>query len=655
MKNTIRFDGRVLFLSADPTIVERQLSGENVSLEAAQPLRDQISTDEITPAWTCFYYDETLGRYPYIGLKCGTRFPITPDSVKKGGFSVSVSGMRRGKGSSREASPYAEMCAGIRLVIAESFERIYQQNCHNLGLFTTTDFGLIDRMRAGDEIRMEEFTRDWDPLTQEIIRSGGLFGFNKRRLENKVHVAAPVHPMGPMTYAEKLIARSVVLDIKNGELGTPRVRPGDGVFVRADWRFSYDLMTPLSVAFLEHALGKDYRVKEPATVLCFRDHLVFVHHALDEKKRSMGLLDAALELHAVQKRFCERNGIRLHDELVDREGSEGICHSLMAERYVCPGQVVVGTDSHTPHSGALGALAFGVGSTDIANAWITGDVRIKVPATCRVQLHGKLPPGVAAKDLILHLLTIPYFREGRALGQVIEYAGDALLHLNTDERATLTNMTAEIGGFTGLIAPDEETRRFVRERRGIEVILESWMCSDPDAEFAHTIEIDCSQLEPMLARPGDPGNGVALRALDGEVIIDIAYGGSCTGGKREDMERYYEVLHWGLSHGLKVSERVKFYLQFGSQDVRDYCVRNKMMMTFEKAGVALIEPGCGACIGSGPGVSTSDEQVTVSAINRNFPGRSGPGQVWLASPATVAASALAGCITSFKQLQENYL
>lgn len=654
MENAVRFDGRVLFLSADPTVVERQLSGEDVSLEAAQPLRDQISTDEITPAWTCFYYDETLGRYPYIGLKCGDRFPVTPDSVKKGGFSVSVSGTRRGKGSSREASPYAEACAGIRLIVAESFERIYQQNCHNLGLLTSTDFGLVDRVRAGDEIRMGEFTRGWDPLTQEIIRSGGLFGFNKRRAENRAHVALPVHAAGPMTYAEKLIARSVARDTKSDERGVPRVSPGDGVFVRADWRFSYDLMTPLSVALLEQALGEDYRVKDPATVLCFRDHLVFVHHTLDEKKRSMGLLDAARELNTVQKRFCKRNGIRLHDELVDREGSEGICHSLMAERYACPGQVIVGTDSHTPHSGALGALAFGVGSTDIANAWITGDVRIKVPATCRVELHGNLPAGVAAKDLILYLLTVPYFREGRALGQVIEYSGDALAHLNTDERATLTNMAAEIGGFAGLIAPDEETRRFVRERRGIEVIVEPWMRSDPDAEFAHAIEIDCSRLEPMLARPGDPGNGVALSALDGEVAIDIAYGGSCTGGKREDMERYYEVLNWGLSHGLKVSDRVKFYLQFGSQDVRDYCARHGMFATFEAAGVVLIEPGCGACIGAGPGVSTSAEQVTVSAINRNFPARSGPGRVWLASPATVAASALGGRIISFKRLQENY-
>ena len=168
-----------------------------------------------------------------------------------------------------------------------------------------------------------------------------------------------------------------------------------------------------------------------------------------------------------------------------------------------PGQIVVGTDSHTPHAGALGALAFGVGSTDIANAWITGDARLQVPATCRVVLRGALPTGVAAKDVVLHLLCLPYVREGRAIGQVIEYAGEAVAAMNTDERATLTNMAAEIGGFTGLIAPDEETLRFLRERRGVDSVIEAWMQSDPAAELAHTIDIDCSRLEPMLARPGD--------------------------------------------------------------------------------------------------------------------------------------------------------
>ena len=323
----------------------------------------------------------------------------------------------------------------------------------------------------------------------------------------------------------------------------------------------------------------------------------------------------------------------------------------MTERYVRPGQLVVGTDSHTPHCGALGALAFGIGTSEMANAWTTGEVRVEVPRTCRVRLNGRLPAGVEAKDIVLHLLRLPYVREGRAIGQVIEYCGEALSGLSTDERATLTNMVAEIGGFSGIVVPDEETRRFVRERRGIDLQLEPWMCSDEGAEFADIIEVECDRLEPMLARPGDPGHGIAVSELAETVGIDIAYGGSCTGGKREDLLHYHAVLEWAMQRGMRVAPGTRFFLQFGSQDVRDYCVQSGMFDVFERMGVELIEPGCGACVNAGPGVSERADQVTVSAINRNFPGRSGPGQVWLASPSTVAASAIAGRIVSFEQLR----
>ena len=199
---------------------------------------------------------------------------------------------------------------------------------------------------------------------------------------------------------------------------------------------------------------------------------------MSPERRARGLLEAAQALAKVQKQFCETHGLRLHGYLADRDGSEGISHSIMTERYVRPGQLVVGTDSHTPHCGALGALAFGIGTSEMANAWVTGEVRVEVPRTCRVRLNGRLPAGVEAKDIVLHLLRLPYVREGRAIGQVIEYGGEALSSLSTDERATLTNMVAEIGGFSGIIVPDEETRSFVSERRGIDLQLESWMCSD---------------------------------------------------------------------------------------------------------------------------------------------------------------------------------
>jgi 3-isopropylmalate/(R)-2-methylmalate dehydratase large subunit len=640
---SLRFDGRILFLSQDAQVVERQLRGEDVALSEALPLRTDVSTDEITPANICYHFDEKLGDYPYLGLKCGSAQPVTERSVRAGGFRVTVAGRRYGKGSSREASPYAEWCAGIRLVIAESFERIYRQNCRNLGLYTSTDFGLIERIRRGEAIAIEEFTRDEDELTAELIRRGGLFKLSRARRAGWAPTAQPSTPR-PMTYAEKLLARA-----RAGSLGT--VRPGEALFAKAHWRYAHEYVSPMSISALEREMGRDVALHDPSSIVCFADHLTFVHRSMPARSRALGLLDAAQAMARVQQRFCEQHGLRLHGFLPDREGSEGISHSIMAERYVLPGQLVVGTDSHTPHCGALGALAFGIGATEMANAWMTGEVRVEVPRTCRVRLNGRLPAGVEAKDIVLHLLRQPYVREGRAIGQVFEFSGNALAALSTDERATLTNMVAEIGGFSGIVVPDEETRRFLRERRGIDFPLQAWMCSDEGAEIAHTMNVDCTRLEPMLARPGDPGLGLAVSDLAEPVRVDIAYGGSCTGGKREDLQRCHEVLKWAVDRGMRVASSTRFVLQFGSQDVREHCVREGMLDVFERAGVELIEPGCGACVNAGPGVSERPDQVTVSAINRNFPGRSGPGQVWLASPSTVAASAIAGRIVSFEQLQ----
>ncbi|HJW32928.1 MAG TPA: aconitase family protein [Holophagaceae bacterium] len=642
MQDVLRFEGRVLYLSEDPALLDRQLHGEVLDLASAGKLRDQISTDEITPAFICYHYDEKLGDFPYLGLQAGDRFPCKEGLVRAGGFAISVSGKRRGKGSSREASPYAELCAGIRLVLAESFERIYRQNCQNLGLFTSTDFGILDRIQAGEPIPLGEFTEGLDPITAEIVRRGGLFAFNAARLQGEVKVPVPAHGPRPMTYAEKLLARHVVVDAATERVGLDVVAPGDGLFVKADWRFSHEYVTPMAAAFLHKALGPEAKVKEPASVLAFRDHLTFLHHSMKAEHRAKGLLDVANRLPPAQETFCAAQGIRLHGELPDGTGSEGICHSIMAERYALPGQVVVGTDSHTPHAGALGCLAFGVGTTDIANAWVTGDVRVTVPGTLRVQLEGRLRPGVSAKDLVLHLLKDPFIREGGALGLVVEYMGEAIAHLETDERATLTNMAAEIGGFTGLVAPDAETVRFVRERRGVAIPLEPWMRGDEGAEYAHTITVECGALEPMLASPGDPGNGLPLSALPGSVRIDLAYVGSCTGGKREDLRAAHGPVKRALEEGRRVPEHVRFYVQCGSEAVRQFAEAEGWMEDFRAVGATVLGSSCGACINAGPGVSERPDQVTISAINRNFPGRSGPGQMWLASPATVAASALAG-------------
>src|SRR5688572_32905075 len=171
----VQLQGRILFLAEDPALVRRQIEGEDLDVTHIPQLRNDISTDEITPAYICYHFDETLGEFVYTGLKCGDEFPIKRNAVKNGGFVVSVSGKRRGKGSSREQSPYAEIAAGIRLVIAENIERIYKQNCQNLGLLTSTNFALLERTANGEEMDLEEFTRGEDEITRQIIEYGGLF------------------------------------------------------------------------------------------------------------------------------------------------------------------------------------------------------------------------------------------------------------------------------------------------------------------------------------------------------------------------------------------------------------------------------------------------------------------------------------------------
>src|SRR6202453_725007 len=242
----VRLQGRILFLTEDPELIKRQLAGEDLPWDTKNPannpkLRDDISTDEITPAHYCFYFDENLGEIPYLGLKCGGGTPIGRGEVKRGGFVCALSGKRRGKGSSREQSPYAEMCAGIRLVIAENIERIYKQNCQNLGVLTSTNFSLIDKIRGGEEVALSEFKIGEDEITRQVIEYGGLFPFNVARMQKKVWLP-PIKSAGEsptptraMTVAEKIFARHMVNE--NGGIGVASVQPGDTGFAQADLRF----------------------------------------------------------------------------------------------------------------------------------------------------------------------------------------------------------------------------------------------------------------------------------------------------------------------------------------------------------------------------------------------------------------------------------
>jgi 3-isopropylmalate/(R)-2-methylmalate dehydratase large subunit len=646
---SIRISGRILFLTDDPALIEKQLAGEDLAWDPSIKLVDNISTDEITPGWVCFHYDEKLGEYALVGLRGGV---IKESAIKRGGFEVIVSGKSKGCGSSREQAPYAELAAGIRLVIAESIEKIYGQNCQNIGLFTSTDFGLIARIREGEALPLDTFTRGLDAISTSIVEAGGLFAYNKQRMQGAIEPPAVTTGARAMTMVEKIVAAHAVRDAKSGALSVPAVAPDDALFVRTDVRFSHEYVTPMAEALFRQALGEDAQLSERESVYTFRDHLTFLGDVMPEEKKKQGLLERANGLATTQEAFAKKHRLKHYGETA-HGGSAAICHNAVIEDLALPGQIVTGTDSHTCMAGALGAFAFGVGSTDMANAWYTRDVRVRVPESVLFRLHGRLREGVCAKDVMLYILSQPFFRTSKGIGKVLEFTGEGVLALPLDERATLTNMAVEAGGFTGIIEADDVVIDYLLAmRKGLtrDDLKARIVRSDAGARYLETFDIDLNAVPVMVALPGDPRNGRSVSEVKERVAIDIAYGGSCTGGKKSDMDMYAAVLGRALERGMRVADGVSAFIQFGSQHIREYAESRGYLEIFQKAGVTLIEPSCGACINAGPGASLKPSQVTVSAINRNFPGRSGPGQVYLASPLTGAASAVAGHLVSPEQL-----
>jgi 3-isopropylmalate/(R)-2-methylmalate dehydratase large subunit len=299
--------------------------------------------------------------------------------------------------------------------------------------------------------------------------------------------------------------------------------------------------------------------------------------------------------------------------------------------------------------GGSNALTYGVGATEYAGLISAGFTFVKVPESIRFELVGKLDPGCTAKDVMLHILDV-YAKREDTLDRVMEFGGPGLASLSPDERATLCNMATECSAKSGICEGDRALAEWLAPRRpgrSVSEIEATFVSPDPGASYAGGVHtIDLSKLRPMVAEPGDPTYGKAITEL-GDVKIDIAYAGSCTAGKEDDFEFYVRVLKDALASGRKVADGVRMVVQYGSEAVRDYALAKGYDKVFASAGVEVIQPGCGACIGCGPGVSDDAKQVTVSAINRNFRGRSGPGQLYLASPLTVAASAIEGHIVAY--------
>ncbi|MDC0963172.1 aconitase family protein [Euryarchaeota archaeon] len=628
-------DKRVLFLTKDLGLIQKQLyEGLNLKMEdlTVDDLLDDINTDVMTPAWVCFDYDPAkIAENAYAGLLHDGRRVFESHALINGDFEVIVSGHRKGTGSSRETAPQCEKWSGIKIVIAASFAPIHERNNINLGQLMG-NHDMLERLQNGESISLNEFTNKYDPVTKLILENGGIFPFAKELKANKIKLPEVNKIPHPMTIVEKIISNKLIKEDKNKGY----LKPGDAVLASVDGGYSHEFTTAQVHEFLKIEYGEDYSIPNPPKFAVFEDHLLYATGVprfgkFTEKIQTLRDLQNIFQKHTGVRDYSAVNGV-----------SPGICHQVAREEFIDVGDFIQATDSHTCMGGASNALTYGVGSTEYANLIHNQFAFVKVPESIRFNLIGNLDPGCTAKDVILHILW-KYAANSETLDRSMEFGGPGLSSLSMDERATLCNMATECSAKTGICDPDELTVKWLMDRRSSlteKEIYDAFVFADEGATYDGGVhDINLNQIQPMVAHPGDPDKGIPSDPTNGAYIkdlgvvnIDIAYAGSCTAGKDDDFAYYAKVTKAALDAGLKIADGVECYIQFGSKTVKDLSEKNGWSEMFEKAGVKLIDPGCGACIGAGPGVSDNNEQVSISAINRNFQGRSGPGKLYLASP-----------------------
>lgn len=408
------------------------------------------------------------------------------------------------------------------------------------------------------------------------------------------------------------MGQTIIEKILSRASGKP-VRIGEIVVAKVDQVMAQDGTAPLAIQSFERIGGK--RLFDPERVSLVIDH--------SAPSPSEGVSN----LHKLMREFAGEQGCRIYDI------GYGVCHQVMVESgRVGPGCVVVGADSHTCTYGALNAFSTGVGSTDLAAALVSGQMWFKVPETIKIVCHGTLPPGVFAKDLILFL--IGELTADGATYKAVEYTGPAITALSQEGRFTIANMAVEMGAKAGLMEADEKTFAWLAAHGGGDFTP---VPADPDAAYAAVKEYDAASLEPQVARPHRVDNVAPLRSVAG-LRIDQCFIGTCTNGRLEDLR-----IAAGILGGKRVHPRVRLIIAPASRRIYLEAMSEGILSALVEAGAAVVTPGCGPCVGTHNGVP-ADGEVVISTANRNFKGRMGNSraEIYLASPAAVAAAAVAG-------------
>ena len=413
-----------------------------------------------------------------------------------------------------------------------------------------------------------------------------------------------------MTITEKILAKAAGLD---------QVKPGQIIDVAVDRAFTHEKLGPL---FFSKFRNMGLKIWDPDRAIIFCDHGV----------PPSRVLDANMITETIQ--FAEDYGLTLYN-------AEGISHQIMPEKgYIIPGRAYVGTDSHTTTYGALGAFSTGIGSTEMAWVFAKGTIWMKVPETILIRVNGILPPYVTGKDLALYVMKL--LGPDGANYMAIEYTGDAIHQLSIDSRLSLCNMAVEAGAKNGIIAADEETAVYLKGR-----VAEDWepVQSDADAHYARVIEIDAASLAPMVAKPGGSHYSVPVSEVEG-IPFKRALFGTCTNGRMEDFRTAREIIR-----GKTLAKGVRLQVIPGSRKIFQQCLEEGIVKDFVDAGAIWCNPQCGPCAGGHFGLLGAGE-VCLSTSNRNMKARMGDptSQVYLTSPAVVAASVLFGKITDPRKL-----
>ncbi|MBI5755713.1 MAG: 3-isopropylmalate dehydratase large subunit [Nitrospirae bacterium] len=429
-----------------------------------------------------------------------------------------------------------------------------------------------------------------------------------------------------MTLTEKILGRHA---------GKRQVSPGDNIWIDVDVLMTHDVCGPGTIEIFKREFGKDAKVWDRERVVIIPDHYIFTQDTY--ARRNIDIL----------REFVIEQGIK-HFYDVGSPYYKGVCHVALAEEgHTRPGEVLFGTDSHTCTAGAFGEFATGIGNTDAAFIMGAGRLWVKVPPTIRFIFEGEMPAYLMAKDLILHI--IGDIGVDGATYKAMEFTGDGISGLSIEERMTLCNMAIEAGGKNGIIAPDDKTLRFIKQRtkKGMDVVY-----GDDDAGYESSRIYNLKNIEPVVARPHSPDNKAIVREVQG-TKIDRCYIGSCTGGKLEDFKAAARILR---GRSVKVDTYVVPATTEVERRIKEEMIDGESVYSVLKNAGAKISDGasCAACLG-GPTDTfgrLEGSEVCISTTNRNFPGRMGSrqSQVYLASPLTVAASAVRGVITDPREL-----